>query len=142
MNMMLMLAELPPQCMDVSCTKATPASICSGCKRVAYCDAQCQTRDWNGQLPHKKFCKTIRALADAAGFPAYTIPKYLPELDANARRRVEDAVSLAAVNSFNKKMMEDDRIRKVINDTRAGLSRMRLLQKQRQEVYLEKIVLE
>jgi hypothetical protein len=45
MNIMLMLAELPPQCMNVSCTKATPASICSGCKRVAYCDAQCQTRD-------------------------------------------------------------------------------------------------
>ncbi|KAJ7820485.1 hypothetical protein B0H13DRAFT_2682283 [Mycena leptocephala] len=116
MNIMLTLAEMPPQCMNVSCTKATPASICSGCKRVAYCDAQCQTRDWNGQLPHKKVCKTIRALADAAGFPVYAIPKYLPELDANARRRVEDAVSLAAVNSFNKNMMEDDRIRKVIND--------------------------
>ncbi|KAJ7229277.1 hypothetical protein C8J57DRAFT_1147476 [Mycena rebaudengoi] len=116
MNIMLMLAELPPQCMNISCTKTTPASICSGCKRVAYCDAQCQTRDWNGQLPHKKVCKTIRALADAAGFPAYAIPKYLPELDTNTRRRVEDAVSLAAVNSFNQNMMEDDRIRKVIND--------------------------
>ncbi|KAJ7671967.1 hypothetical protein B0H14DRAFT_3538004 [Mycena olivaceomarginata] len=106
MNIMLMLAELPPQCMNVSCTKATPASICSGCKRVAYCDAH------GTALPHKKVCKTIRALADAAGFPAYAIPKYLLELDANARRRVEDAVSLAAVNSFNKNMMEDDRIRK------------------------------
>jgi hypothetical protein len=75
------------------------------------------TSQWNGQLPHKKVCKTIRALADAAGFPAYAIPKYLSELDPNARRRVEDAVSLAAVNSFNKNMMEDDRIRKVINDS-------------------------
>ncbi|KAJ7874622.1 hypothetical protein B0H13DRAFT_2057413 [Mycena leptocephala] len=116
MNIMLTLAELPPQCMNVSCTKETPASICSGCKRVAYCDAQCQTHDWSGPLPHKKVCKTIRALGDAGGFPVYAIPKSPLQLDIEARRRVEDAISLAAVNSFNENIIEDDRIRKVVND--------------------------
>ncbi|KAJ7289196.1 hypothetical protein C8J57DRAFT_427417 [Mycena rebaudengoi] len=66
-NIMLTLAELPPQCMSISCTDGTAASMCSGCRRVAYCNAQCQNHDWDGPLPHKKVCKKIRALGDAAG---------------------------------------------------------------------------
>ncbi|KAF7333474.1 hypothetical protein MVEN_02363600 [Mycena venus] len=116
MNIMLTLTELPPQCMDISCAKETAASLCSGCRRVAYCDVQCQTHDWNGPLPHKKVCKTIRALGDAAGFPVYTDPKSVPELEVDVHRRFQDAVSVAAVKSFNKNMIEDDRIRKVVND--------------------------
>ncbi|KAJ7472200.1 hypothetical protein FB451DRAFT_1090389 [Mycena latifolia] len=117
-NIMLTLAELPSQCMNVSCTDATAASMCSGCKRVAYCNARCQHQDWDGPLPHKKVCKKIRALGDAAGFPVYANPKSIPpQLEVDEfRRRVQDAVPLSAVNAFNKNMIEDDRIRKVVND--------------------------
>jgi hypothetical protein len=76
-----------------------------------------QTSQWSGPLPHKKVCKTIRALGDAGGFPVYAIPKSPLQLDIKARRRVEDAISLAAVNSFNENIIEDDRIRKVVNDS-------------------------
>ncbi|KAJ7274872.1 hypothetical protein C8J57DRAFT_1592336 [Mycena rebaudengoi] len=112
-NIMLTLAELPPQCMDVSCTAATAPSMCSGCRRVAYCNA-------HGRDPYltRKCAKVIRALADAAGFPIYTNPKTLPpqiEVD-EFYRRVQDAVSLSAVNAFNENMIEDDRIRRVVND--------------------------
>ncbi|KAJ6578224.1 hypothetical protein B0H19DRAFT_1122701 [Mycena capillaripes] len=118
LNIMRTLTELPPQCMDVSCAKSTAGSLCSGCRRVAYCDAQCQKNDWNGLLPHKKVCKTIRTLGEAAGFPVYTIPKTPPpQLEVEVfRHQVQDAVSLLAVNSFNRNMIEDDRIRKVVND--------------------------
>ncbi|KAJ6519157.1 hypothetical protein C8R45DRAFT_1204383 [Mycena sanguinolenta] len=121
-NIMLTLAELPLQCMNVECTKANPASICSGCKRVAYCNAECQTRDWNGALPHKKVCKHIRALGDAAGFPVYA-DHYVdrsfivPQLDVDEFQvAVQDTVPLLKVDAFNKNMIEDDRIRKVVND--------------------------
>ncbi|KAJ6563616.1 hypothetical protein DFH09DRAFT_1158529 [Mycena vulgaris] len=116
MNIMLTLAELPPQCMDISCTEATAASMCSGCRRVAYYNAQCQAHDWSGPLPHKKVCKTIRALGDAAGFPVYANPKSPPQVEVDVRRRFQDTVSLSAANAFNKNMIEDDRIRKVVND--------------------------
>ncbi|KAJ7512878.1 hypothetical protein B0H11DRAFT_1947800 [Mycena galericulata] len=116
MNIMLTLAELPPQCMDISCTKVTAPSICSGCRRVAYCNTQCQTHDWNGPLPHKKVCKTIRALGDAAGFPIYADPKSPPQLEVDARRRFQNAVSVSVANAFNANMIEDDRIRRVIHD--------------------------
>ncbi|KAF8177537.1 hypothetical protein K438DRAFT_1681466 [Mycena galopus ATCC 62051] len=117
-NIMLTLAELPPQCHNIGCTDPTAASMCSGCKRVAYCNAQCQTHDWDGPLPHKKVCKKIRALGDAAGFPVYADPNFaLPQLNVDEfRRRVQGAVSESAASAFNKNMIEDDRIRKVVND--------------------------
>ncbi|KAJ7112938.1 hypothetical protein C8R44DRAFT_741285 [Mycena epipterygia] len=123
MNIMLTLAELPPQCMYISCTKATAASLCSGCRRVAYCNAQCQTHDWNGPLPHKKVCKTIRVLGDAAGFPVYADPKSPPQLEGDVRRRFQDAVTLSAAKSFNKNMIEDDRIRKDYSTEKPGFQR-------------------
>ncbi|KAJ7654353.1 hypothetical protein B0H17DRAFT_1021824 [Mycena rosella] len=87
-NIMLALAELPSQCMNISCADATAASMCSGCKRVAYCSAHCQNHDWAGPLPHKKVCKTIRALGDAAGFPVYANPKFIPpQLEVGEFRR-------------------------------------------------------
>jgi hypothetical protein len=82
-------------------------------------DLLTRTSQWEGPLPHKKVCKRIRALADAAGFPIYTNPKTLPpqiEVD-EFYRRVQDAVSLSAVNAFNENMIEDDRIRRVVNDS-------------------------
>ncbi|KAJ7206390.1 hypothetical protein GGX14DRAFT_457691 [Mycena pura] len=114
-NIMLALAELPPQCMDSRCAAG---AVCSGCRRVAYCGAQCQDRDWGGPLPHKKVCKKIRALGDAAAFPVYANPKSAPpQLDVDDfRSRVHAAVPLPAVNAFNKNMIEDDRIRRVVND--------------------------
>ncbi|KAJ7250536.1 hypothetical protein B0H12DRAFT_1120796 [Mycena haematopus] len=122
-NIMLTLAELPLQCMNARCAKATPASICSGCKRVAYCNSECQSHDWNGPLPHKKVCKQIRALGDAAGFPVYAdhytndSSFILPQLDVDQFQfAVEDEVPLLAANGFNRNMIEDDRIRKVVND--------------------------
>ncbi|KAJ7731702.1 hypothetical protein DFH07DRAFT_894654 [Mycena maculata] len=117
-NIMLTLAELPPQCMNIRCADPTAESMCSGCKRVVYCDAQCQSQDWNGPLPHKKVCKAIRALGDAAGFPVYGNPRLVPpQLDVDEFcRRAKGAVSESAVNAFNKNIIEDDRIRRVVND--------------------------
>ncbi|KAF7370323.1 hypothetical protein MSAN_00663700 [Mycena sanguinolenta] len=121
-NIMLTLAELPLQCMSAECVTAYPPSICSGCKRVAYCNAECQTRDWNGPLPHKKVCKHIRALGDAAGFPVYAdhytdCGFIMPQLDVDEFQvAVQDGVPLSTVSAFNKNMIEDDRIRKVVND--------------------------
>ncbi|KAJ7673766.1 hypothetical protein DFH06DRAFT_1035898 [Mycena polygramma] len=117
-NIMFTLAELPSQCMDSSCAAPTAVLMCSGCKRVAYCNPQCQTHDWNGPLPHKKVCKKIRALGDAAGFPMYATPKAPPPpLEVHEfQRRVQNAVPWREVKTFNECMIEDDRIRKVVND--------------------------
>ncbi|KAJ7352312.1 hypothetical protein DFH08DRAFT_1078021 [Mycena albidolilacea] len=97
-NVMLTLAELPPQCMSAKCAKPAPESLCSACRRVAYCNTECQSYDWNGPLPHKK----------------NPIP---PQLDVDEfQLAVQHAVPLLDVMAFNKYMIEDDRIRKVVND--------------------------
>jgi hypothetical protein len=74
---------------------------------------------WNGPLPHKKVCKKIRALGDAAGFPARANPNpILPQCDVHEfRLAVQHAVPLSDIKAFNKYMIEDDRIRKVVNDS-------------------------
>ncbi|KAJ6477850.1 hypothetical protein C8R47DRAFT_1051455 [Mycena vitilis] len=118
-NIMMTLTELPSQCMDSSCAAPTAALMCSGCKRVAYCNAQCQNRDWSGALlPHKKVCKKIRAMGDAAGFPIYATPKIEPpQLEVNEfQRRVGGVLSSSEAYAFNEYMIEDDRVRKVIHD--------------------------
>ncbi|KAJ7873472.1 hypothetical protein B0H14DRAFT_3860041 [Mycena olivaceomarginata] len=117
-NIMLTLAALPLQCMNAKCAKPDPASLCSGCRRVMYCNTECQSSDWNGPLPHKKVCKEIRALGDAVGFPARADPNpILPQRDVHEfRLAVQYAVPLSDVKAFNKYMIEDDRIRKVVND--------------------------
>ncbi|KAJ7769968.1 hypothetical protein B0H16DRAFT_1307198 [Mycena metata] len=121
LNILRTLTEMPPQCMHAHCAKPTAASLCAGCRRVAYCDTECQMNDWNASpLPHKKVCKTIRALADASNFPIYTLPKSpYPAVtdDLFGLQLRAQAVSLGTVNTFNKYMIEDDRIRKVINDS-------------------------
>ncbi|KAJ7023864.1 hypothetical protein C8F04DRAFT_1133126 [Mycena alexandri] len=120
LNIMRTLTEMPPQCMHAHCAKSTAASLCTGCRRVAYCDAECQKNDWNGSpLPHKKVCKTIRTLADASNFPIYTLPKSpSPEVTVDLfwlQVRAQN-LSPGTVNTFSKYMIEDDRIRKVVND--------------------------
>jgi hypothetical protein len=77
---------------------------------------------WNGPLPHKKVCKKIRALGDAAGFPAHTGPNpILPQLDVDEfQLAVQHAVPLLDVMAFNEYMIEDDRIRKVVNDSKSS----------------------
>jgi hypothetical protein len=50
-NIMLTLAELPPQCMNAKCAKPAPESLCSACRRVIYCNAECQSYDVRFLLP-------------------------------------------------------------------------------------------
>ncbi|KAK7052735.1 hypothetical protein R3P38DRAFT_1654297 [Favolaschia claudopus] len=120
-NIMRTITEYPADCMNLKCTSAAGASMmCSGCKRVAYCDAQCQLAAWNGQNPHKPVCKQIRALGDAAGFPIYANPKSPPpDMTGDEFGRLVQANSgmgIQQVRAFNMKMIDDDRIRRVLND--------------------------
>ncbi|KAJ7585691.1 hypothetical protein C8J56DRAFT_828834 [Mycena floridula] len=117
-TILLTLAEMAPQCMNIQCTNGVPGSLCSGCRRVAYCSPECQTIDWKGKPPHKKVCRNIKALGDAANFPHYAAPKILPpQIEVEEfQRLVSDAVPLTDVVLFNKYMVEDDRIRKILND--------------------------
>ncbi|KAJ7586123.1 hypothetical protein C8J56DRAFT_828492 [Mycena floridula] len=117
-NIMLTLAEMEPQCMNSQCADGNPASICSGCRRVAYCSRECQNVDWTATAPHKKVCRKLKALGDAAGFPEYATPRAAPpELEIeDFERLVFHAVPWPDIVMFNKHMIEDDRIRRVVND--------------------------
>ncbi|CAA7258463.1 unnamed protein product [Cyclocybe aegerita] len=45
---------------------------CSRCHAVSYCGRQCQTVAWRDEkFPHKRICRAIRFLIDAAGGPGY-----------------------------------------------------------------------
>ncbi|KAK7044621.1 hypothetical protein R3P38DRAFT_2608834 [Favolaschia claudopus] len=123
-NVMLTLAELPAQCMNARCPNKGgqgPFMMCSGCKRVVYCSAECQDKDWNGRLPHKSVCKKIRVLGDATGIPIYATPKIEPpQIEISEfQRRVSERTGLSMVSLmiFNENCLPDDRIRRVVNDS-------------------------
>lgn len=49
-------------CWDVS----SNLSRCNACKRVSYCSAKCQKKDWNRN--HKKICKKLVTLNQQKGY--------------------------------------------------------------------------
>ncbi|KAF8314002.1 hypothetical protein DL93DRAFT_2080464 [Clavulina sp. PMI_390] len=44
------------------CAKPSPPSQCAGCKKVFYCNKDCQRNAWNNKLVHKRVCATLGAL--------------------------------------------------------------------------------
>lgn len=110
------------KCGNPRCTKEQDPSWmrCTACKRVLYCSSECQRADWEYESkPHKKICKTLRALGEAVSFPVSATPENPPPIMSTAEFRrecMQAGVEAKATKLFAQRMMRDDRVLKSLND--------------------------